>query len=56
MEEQVAVIVVARKPVAEKVQSLLVKGVKSDNIRQVWWALKLGADIHMPDSHVRKSV
>ena len=56
MEEQVAVIVVARKPVAEKVQSLLVKGVKSDNIRQVWWALKLRADIDMPDSYVRKSV
>jgi len=53
VEEQVAVIVVARKPVAEKVQSLLVKG---DNIRQVWWALKLGADIGMPDSYVRKSV
>ena len=56
VEEQVAVIVVARKPVAEKVQSLLVEGVKSGNIRQVWWALKLRADINMPDSYVRKSV
>ena len=56
VEEQVAVIVVARKPVAEKVQSLLVKGVKSGNIRQVWWALKLRANIHTPNSYVRKSV
>ena len=56
VEEKVAVIVVARKPVLEKVQFLLVKGVKSGNIRQVWWALKLGANIHMPDSYVRKSV